>query len=113
MGFGPIDMLVLYKCMCPCIDVLVGFCVQPAATKPSLSQVNLHGSVILQHMLRFDDPSPVVDSLLSLDPPQLVQLACNPCGSHVVDTYYKSPSVSGNRKEQMIQRLKVGFLFCS
>uniref|UniRef100_A0A8C0IMQ5 NOP9 nucleolar protein n=1 Tax=Chelonoidis abingdonii TaxID=106734 RepID=A0A8C0IMQ5_CHEAB len=73
---------------------------------PALASVSLHGSLLLQHLLHFADPSPVLRSLAALPPHDLVTLACSPAGSHVYDALLASPSVPRKPKRKVLRGLQ-------
>ncbi|XP_076350238.1 nucleolar protein 9 isoform X2 [Tachypleus tridentatus] len=76
--------------------------------KPSFSlEINLHGSVLLQKLLKFQKPIKVVNSLLTLKPEKLVSIACDAKGSHVIDEFFKSANVGEKRKARLVQYLKL------
>ncbi|KAL1115354.1 hypothetical protein AAG570_007384 [Ranatra chinensis] len=72
-------------------------------TKPS---VNIHGSLIVQAMLRFKKPIKVINSLLSTDANELCDILCDPKGSHVVDNYTTSEYVGEKSRERLVNKLK-------
>uniref|UniRef100_A0A8D2LK43 NOP9 nucleolar protein n=1 Tax=Varanus komodoensis TaxID=61221 RepID=A0A8D2LK43_VARKO len=78
---------------------------QAGAARP-LSSVSYHGSLMLQHLLHFADPSAVLRSLAALGPEDLVTLACDPAGSHVFDALLASPSVPEKQRRKVLRRLK-------
>ncbi|XP_038225647.1 nucleolar protein 9 isoform X1 [Dermochelys coriacea] len=85
--------------------------VQPALEEqpdppPALASVSLHGSLLLQHLLHFADPSPVLRSLATLPPHDLVTLACSPAGSHVYDALLASPSVPCKPRRKVLRALQ-------
>lgn len=82
---------------------------------PALASVSLHGSLLLQHLLHFADPSPVLRSLAALPFRDLVTLACSPAGSHVYDALLASPSVPRKSRRKVLGRLQghYGTLACS
>ncbi|XP_050774896.1 nucleolar protein 9 isoform X2 [Gopherus flavomarginatus] len=69
---------------------------------PALASISLHGSLLLQHLLHFADPSPVLRSLAALPPHDLVTLACSPAGSHVYDALLASPSVPRKPRRKVL-----------
>ncbi|EMP30571.1 Pumilio domain-containing protein C14orf21 [Chelonia mydas] len=73
---------------------------------PALASVSLHGSLLLQHLLHFADPSPVLRSLAALPPSDLVTLACSPAGSHVYDALLASPSVPRKPRRKVLRGLQ-------
>ncbi|XP_067389176.1 nucleolar protein 9 [Emydura macquarii macquarii] len=79
---------------------------RPPEEQPALASVSLHGSLLLQHLLHFADPSPVLRSLAALPPHDLVTLACTPAGSHVYDALLASPSVPRKPRRKLLRRLQ-------
>ncbi|XP_065270620.1 nucleolar protein 9 [Emys orbicularis] len=77
---------------------------------PALASVSLHGSLLLQHLLHFADPSPVLRSLAALPPHDLVTLACSPAGSHVYDALLASPSVRRKPRRKVLRGLQGHFV---
>ncbi|XP_039193762.1 nucleolar protein 9 [Crotalus tigris] len=86
-----------------------------ADTPPALSTVSYHGSLMLQHLLHFADPSLVLRSMGATPPADLVTLACDPSGSHVFDALLASPSVPKKSRRKVLLQLKGHFvsLACS
>ncbi|XP_041377014.1 nucleolar protein 9-like [Gigantopelta aegis] len=78
-------------------------------TKPLLTRINLHGSLLIQHLLHFGKPKLVVTSLLQLKPVELKTLSCDQMGSHIVDAYFQSQSVGERHRELMVDKLKGSF----
>lgn len=74
---------------------------------PTLGKVNIHGSLILQTLLEFKNPKYVVNSLLHMTPKNLQCLACDPSGSHIMEVYFKSTTVTEKNKAAMVDRLQV------
>ncbi|XP_074424019.1 nucleolar protein 9 [Larus michahellis] len=77
---------------------------------PSLGAVTLHGSLLLQHLLHFGDPTPVLGGLEALPPPALVALARSPPGSRVWDALLTSPTVPPRARRRLLRKLKGRFL---
>lgn len=70
-------------------------------------QVTLHGSVLVQHLLEFNKPIQIVNSLLAMEPEQLKVVFSDPKGCHILDSYMKSQYVGERSREKMIYKLKV------
>ncbi|XP_033025358.1 nucleolar protein 9 isoform X3 [Lacerta agilis] len=79
---------------------------QQASPSRPLSSISYHGSLMLQHLLHFADPSTVLRSLAAMTPKDLVTLACDPAGSHVFDALLASPSVPEKQRRKVLRRLK-------
>ncbi|XP_019628830.1 PREDICTED: nucleolar protein 9-like [Branchiostoma belcheri] len=74
-------------------------------TTKVLTTVTLHGSLLLQHLLRFDDPSDVADSIQAMSSHELQTLACNSFGSRVIETFLTSPTISEKRIKPLLQKM--------
>lgn len=67
--------------------------------------VHIHGAVILQHMLHFNKPIKLVQSVLDTSNETLAEVFCSPKGSHVVDAFIESKSVGGKSREKLIRHM--------
>lgn len=76
---------------------------------PELS-VTVPGSLLLQHLLHFSDPGPVLEALEALPPPALAALALSPPGSRVWDALLSAPSVPPRTRRRLLRKLKGRFL---
>ncbi|KAK2491576.1 hypothetical protein MC885_011836 [Smutsia gigantea] len=76
------------------------------ATARALGEVTVLGSLLLQHLLHFSNPSLVLRSLGALTGPQLLALAQNPAGSHVLDAVLTSASVTRKQRRRVLKTLK-------
>lgn len=72
--------------------------------------VHLHGSLILQAMLRFNKPIKLVQSLLDTKPTELAELFSNARGSHVVDAFIDSKFIGEKSREKFIKHMNGTFL---
>ena len=88
------------------VSVLVIFTVCVVGTFLQ-STPTLHGSLILQSLLKFKDPGIIVDSLVNMPPDELVALGSDPCGSHVVEAFMSSVTVPTTKKAELVNLLKV------
>ncbi|XP_053218767.1 nucleolar protein 9 isoform X4 [Podarcis raffonei] len=79
---------------------------QQAGPSRPLSSISYHGSLMLQHLLHFANPSAVLRSLAAMTPDDLVTLARDPAGSHVFDALLASPSVPEKQRRKVLRRLK-------
>lgn len=75
--------------------------------QPSLGPVTLHGSLLLQHLLHFGDPGPVLGGLEALPPTALAALARSPPGSRIWDALLTSPTVPPRARRHLLRKLKV------
>ncbi|XP_061444969.1 nucleolar protein 9 isoform X2 [Rhineura floridana] len=87
----------------------------PADPSRALSSISYHGSLMLQHLLHFANPSAVLRSLAAMSPKDLVTLACDPAGSHVFDALLASSSVLEKQRRKALRLLKGSYvsLACS
>ena len=67
----------------------------------------LHGSLLLQALLKFEDTKVVARSLLKMSTTELVRACCDSQASHVLTTYLNSPSVPARKKEKLMCKLVV------
>ncbi|XP_064466921.1 nucleolar protein 9-like [Ornithodoros turicata] len=67
------------------------------------------GALIIQHTLHFQKPTKVVNSLLAMTAEELTALACCPKGSHVIDAFIMSPSVTVQQRGQFVSKMKGHF----
>jgi len=70
----------------------------------------LHGSLMLQYIFGFEDPYKVTKSLLSLDPREIVSVANDKSGSHVIDIFLQSQTVGPKHKAYLIEKLRGNFV---
>lgn len=69
-------------------------------------QLHLHGSLIVQAMLKFNKPIKVVNSLLGMEANELVALFGDPKGSRILDAFMDSNFVGEKSREKMSRKLK-------
>ena len=67
----------------------------------------LHGSLLLQALLKFQDVKHVSRSVLKLGSAELMRVSCDPQASHVITAYLNSVTVPAKRKEKLIAKLVV------
>ncbi|XP_071885862.1 nucleolar protein 9 isoform X2 [Anas platyrhynchos] len=98
------------------LTALAGACrrhppLQPLALRRLLElSVTVPGSLLLQHLLHFSDPGPVLEALEALHPPALAALALSPPGSRVWDALLSAPSVPPRTRRRLLRKLKGRFL---
>lgn len=68
--------------------------------------IHLHGSLIMQSLLKFNKPIKIVQTLLDTDPRELIEILCNPKGSHVADAFLQSKFVGGKSREHLLRHLE-------
>uniref|UniRef100_A0A1B6DSA6 Nucleolar protein 9 n=1 Tax=Clastoptera arizonana TaxID=38151 RepID=A0A1B6DSA6_9HEMI len=66
---------------------------------------NLHGSLILQSMLRFKKPIKVVKSLLSINSSELAEIFCDIKGSHIGDTFLTAEFIGEKSRDKLLFHL--------
>ncbi|XP_009472684.1 PREDICTED: nucleolar protein 9 [Nipponia nippon] len=101
-----------------CVGLLARLCpfgggdkdMEGAEPEPSLGPITLHGSLLLQHLLHFRDPGPVLAGLEALPHPALAALARSPPGSRVWDALLASPTVPTRARRRLLRKLKGHFL---
>ena len=73
-----------------------------------LREVSLHGSLLMQALLKFQVPKVVASSLLKMPCDDIVgKLSCDPSGSHVITTFLSSPTMSQKRNNKLTKILEV------
>ncbi|XP_055692898.1 uncharacterized protein LOC129795537 [Lutzomyia longipalpis] len=70
--------------------------------------VHIHGSLIVQEMLKFRKPIDVIQSILTIPPDQLVNLLNTAKGSFLVDAFFASPHVGEKSRVSFVNHL-IGF----
>uniref|UniRef100_A0A0A1WKF1 Pumilio domain-containing protein C14orf21 homolog n=1 Tax=Zeugodacus cucurbitae TaxID=28588 RepID=A0A0A1WKF1_ZEUCU len=68
--------------------------------------VHLHGSLIVQHILRFNKPIFLVNCILEIPAEQLVTIFSTPNGSHIVDAFLQSKYIGEKSREKFIRYLE-------
>ncbi|XP_056402016.1 nucleolar protein 9 [Hyla sarda] len=71
-----------------------------------LQSVNYHGSVLLQHLLHFEDPAPVLHSLGSMSEADLHTVACSQAGSHIFDALLNSATITEKQRKKVLRKLR-------
>ncbi|XP_014661955.1 PREDICTED: nucleolar protein 9-like isoform X4 [Priapulus caudatus] len=80
------------------------------STDVALERQTLHGSVLLQHLLSFENTASIVASLLNLKPRDLAAMACDQSGSHVIDALARSAAVGEKSRDGLITQMKGQFV---
>ncbi|KZC09085.1 PREDICTED: nucleolar protein 9 [Dufourea novaeangliae] len=68
--------------------------------------LNLHGSLIVQAILKFNKPIKIVNSLLETDGTELCNLFSDPKGSRIVDAFMDSKYIGEKSREKLAKKLK-------
>ena len=84
-----------------------GGAVGEASGEESSNPSTLHGALLLQAMLKFQDVKVVVKSVLKQKVKEVVRMACDPHGSHVLTTFMSSSTIPVKKKEKLVTKLKV------
>ena len=70
--------------------------------------IHLHGSLIVQALLKYQDTKTVARSLVKMTSDDVTKVSCDQSGSHVLTTFMSSPTVSAKNKLKMVEKLEVG-----
>ncbi|KAJ8041167.1 Nucleolar protein 9 [Holothuria leucospilota] len=70
------------------------------------SQVKLHGSLLLQNLLKFQNKRIVVNGFLSLTSSDLKTIACQPAGSYLLEHFMAVERIKDKKKEQLLTTMK-------
>lgn len=68
--------------------------------------ISLHGSLIVQAILKFNKPIKMVNSLLEMDVEKVVQIFEDPKGSRIVDAFMDSKYIGEKSREKLVKKLK-------
>lgn len=68
--------------------------------------VHLHGSLILQSILRFNKPIKIVQSILEMKPQVLSDIFCHSKGSRIADAFIESKFIGEKSREKLIKHLE-------
>ena len=71
------------------------------------SPIALHGSLIVQALLKYQDTKLVARSLLKMTSDDIRRVSCDPSGSHVLTVFMSSSTVSAKNKIKMVDKLEV------
>uniref|UniRef100_A0A8C5MJ80 NOP9 nucleolar protein n=1 Tax=Leptobrachium leishanense TaxID=445787 RepID=A0A8C5MJ80_9ANUR len=72
-----------------------------------LESLNYHGSLLVQHLLHFEDPLPALNSLGSMTEVDLLTIACNQAGSHIFDAMLGSATITDKQRKKVLRKLRV------
>ncbi|XP_063220849.1 nucleolar protein 9 isoform X2 [Bacillus rossius redtenbacheri] len=79
----------------------------PAAKWEDTPPVHLHGSLLVQTMLRFNKPISVVSGLLAMAPARLRDVLSDPKGCHITDVFVSSEYVGAKSREKLVVALEL------
>lgn len=66
----------------------------------------MQGSLLVQALLKHNNPRVIVKSLLSMETEDIIWLSCDAAGSHAVDAFFASPCVKSPKKKRLVTKLK-------
>ena len=71
--------------------------------------ISIHGSLLLQQLLRFDiTQQPFVKSLLTMSTSELCQICCSPAGNHAIETFVTN--TNEQNVDKLLETLKVSIV---
>ena len=70
-------------------------------------QCSLHGALVVQALLGYDDTKVITNSILSIPTDQLLLVSCDPCGNHIIDAFLSSKNVLLKKKTKLIKKFTV------
>ncbi|XP_050525756.1 nucleolar protein 9 [Daktulosphaira vitifoliae] len=68
--------------------------------------VHIHGSMIVQNLLKFNKPIKIVNNLLNLHIDNLIHIFCDVKGSYLGNAYFESIFIGEKSREKMLRKLK-------
>lgn len=68
--------------------------------------VNLHGSMVVQAILKFNKPIRLINSIMSTNTEELVVLFSDPKGSRIVDAFIDSQFVGEKSRDKLLKKLE-------
>lgn len=71
------------------------------------SDIQLHGSLLIQHLLRFKKVKLILASIMNFTESELCQLACHNVGSRILDAFFISKTISLEQKRDILDKLRV------
>jgi len=75
--------------------------------------IQVHGSSVLQTLLKFNKPIQAVNSLLDMNTGDLKSVLTDKRGCHVMDAFMKSEFVGEECREKIIKKLQVSISSCT
>ena len=67
---------------------------------------------MVQALLRYENPKVAAGSILKMENDDVVRLSCDVAGSHVIDAFLTSPTVTSVKKTKLINKIKVHIQSC-
>ena len=62
---------------------------------------------MVQALLKYENPRAVVRSILHMDTNDVVWLSCDAAGSHVIDAFLNSPTVTSVKRRKLVHKIAV------
>ena len=72
-----------------------------------MKSVNYHGSRIMQLLASFEDPNPIMSSILHMTNKEIHMVACDKFGSWAVQKFLANPNVTQKNLNALYERFKV------
>lgn len=72
----------------------------------SSNSITLQGSLVMQHMLKFNKPIKIVQNMLEMKPFELANIFCDSKGSRVADAFFESQYIGEKNREKLIKHLE-------
>ncbi|XP_076628879.1 nucleolar protein 9 [Colletes latitarsis] len=109
-------LLKLFNCEANEKQHLIVMCIATLKTQEQLEDirkqdnskfiVNLHGSLMVQAILKFNKPIKIVNSLLETDKEELLSLFGDPKGSRIADAFMDSKYIGEKSREKLAKKMK-------
>lgn len=90
----------------PCTVTLKSLAQLKALPNDQQPPFNLHGSLMIQAMLRFNKPIRIVNSILEMNNEQLLRLFGDPKGSRILDAFIDSKYIGEKSCEKLCKKLR-------
>ncbi|XP_063803028.1 nucleolar protein 9 [Pseudophryne corroboree] len=71
-----------------------------------LESVNYHGSLLVQHLLHFENPTQILHSLASMTEADLQTVACSQSGSHIFNALLSSSTITEKQRKKVLWKLR-------
>lgn len=78
--------------------------------KSDSKDIHLHGSVVVQNMLKFQKPIKIVQNLLEMKSFELANIFCDSKGSRVADAFMESKSIGEKNREKLVKHIEGNYL---
>ena len=100
-------MRILVLFICPRTEININIFFFLNFMQSSLTNVDYHGAVLLQQMLKFTHCGPIIAGFLSMTEDDLAAVACSVPGSYLLQAFMACTRVNEKRKERFALKLKV------